>query len=194
MKKLFLFAAMAIFAITANAQHEAGSFTITPKAGVNIASLTSSDDWDVRPGLAIGAEAEYFAKDYFSISAGVLYSQQGNKRKEDGVKYTTKFDYISIPILANTYVTRGLALKVGLQPSFKVNAKAKIKGGEDEAEGKIDDAKSFDLSIPVGLSYEFSKVPIVIDARYNFGLTHVIKDSHSKNSVAQITIGYKFSL
>ena len=42
------------------------------------------------------------------------------------------------------------------------------------------------------LSYEFSNV--VIDGRYNWGLTKVWKDGEAKNSVFQITVGYKFSL
>ena len=54
------------------------------------------------------------------------------------------------------------------------------------------DAKTVDLSIPIGLSYEFSN--FVIDGRYNWGLTKVAKDSDSKNSVFQNTLGYKLPL
>ena len=41
--------------------------------------------------------------------------------------------------------------------------------------------------------------PIVIDARYNLGLTKVIKESEEgykdlKNNVIQLTVGYKFAL
>jgi hypothetical protein len=52
--------------------------------------------------------------------------------------------------------------------------------------------------IPVGVSYQF-KEPIVIDARYQIGLTRLnkytadgVKDS--KNSVFTLTVGYKFGL
>ena len=50
----------------------------------------------------------------------------------------------------------------------------------------------------MGISYEF-KVPIVIDLRYNLGLTKVNKESVSgvkdyKNNVVSLTVGYKFAL
>ena len=52
--------------------------------------------------------------------------------------------------------------------------------------------KKFDLSIPLGLSYEFSD--FVIDARYNLGLTKIAEDMDGKNSVIMLTVGYKISL
>ena len=59
--------------------------------------------------------------------------------------------------------------------------------------GRLEDAvKGFELSIPVGLSYEISD--FVIDARYNFGVTKVLDGDDCKNSVFQFTVGYKFAL
>ena len=54
------------------------------------------------------------------------------------------------------------------------------------------EAKTVDLSIPVGLSYQYEN--FVIDGRYNWGLTKVYDGDDAKNSVFQITVGYKFSL
>ena len=57
------------------------------------------------------------------------------------------------------------------------------------------------FSIPVGISYEYED--FVIDARYNIGLTDVYKKDNvitnlalkgTKNSVIQLTLGYKFDL
>jgi predicted porin len=200
MKKFIASALMLFAASTATfAQHEVGSFTLQPKVGVNIASLTKSDGADPRIGLAAGVEGEYQATDIFSLSAGVIYSQQGNKYDKtvlgQNVKYTNKLDYINIPIMANVYVVKGLAVKLGVQPAFNVNSKG--HGVADtflgKEKGSVDkDAKSFDFSIPVGLSYEYSNV--VLDARYNWGLTKVWDNSDCKNSVFQITLGYKFDL
>ncbi len=53
-------------------------------------------------------------------------------------------------------------------------------------------AKSVDFSIPVGLSYEYNNFQL--DARYKWGLTKVFENSKTKNSVFQITLGYKFDL
>ena len=95
--------------------------------------------------------------------------------------------------MANVYVAKGLAVKLGVQPGFNVNSK--FSGSyAGWAASKDVDAKSVDFSIPVGMSYELPTVPLVIDARYNWGLTKVADWSDSKNSVFQITLGYKFEL
>ena len=192
-----IMAALMLSSVCAMAQHEVGSFTLQPKVGINFANMTNMNKPSMRVGLAAGLEAEYYASDIVSVSLGAIYSMQGCKAKNEYVKETLKLDYINVPILANVYVVPGLAVKLGIQPGFCINKKidVEISTGE-EASGKLskDDVKGFDLSIPVGISYEFANFQL--DARYNFGLTKAInfeKDS-PKNSVIQVTLGYKFQL
>lgn len=192
MKKILLTAVVMLASVASYAQQAVGTFTLQPKIGMNVASLTKCDGCDPRIGLAAGVEAEYQATDIFSVSAGLIYSMQGNKAKAEGVTQTTKLDYINIPILANVYVTKGLAVKLGVQPAFNVSDKVKISGGNTSLTKDNTDAESFDFSIPVGLSYEYSNV--VFDARYNFGVTKVWDGGDPMNSVFQITLGYKFAL
>ncbi len=200
MKKLLLLATIFMASATAFAQHEVGSLTIQPKVGLNIANLTDNDDADPRLGLAFGAEFEYQVTNKFSMSAGALYSMQGTKSSEDvsGVhaKMTAKMDYINIPILANIYVTDGLAVKLGIQPGFNVSSKYKVSAQGVDVSGNLSDMdiniKTLDFSIPIGLSYEIDN--FVIDGRYNIGMTKVTDGADSKNSVFQFTIGYKFNL
>lgn len=192
MKKILLMAVVMLASVASYAQQAVGTFTLQPKIGMNVASLTKCDGCDPRIGLAVGVEAEYQATDIFSVSAGLIYSMQGNKAKEEGVTLTTKLDYINIPILANVYVTKGLAVKLGVQPAFNVSDKQKLSGGKASVEAEDVGAESFDFSIPVGLSYEYNNV--VFDARYNFGVTNIADGGDSKNSVFQFTLGYKFAL
>ena len=192
MKKILLTAVVMLASVASYAQQAVGTFTLQPKIGMNVASLTKCDGCDPRIGLAAGVEAEYQATDIFSVSAGLIYSMQGNKAKEEGVTLTTKLDYINIPILANVYVTKGLAVKLGVQPAFNVSDKQKLSGGKASVEAEDVGAESFDFSIPVGLSYEYNNV--VFDARYNFGVTNIADGGDSKNSVFQFTLGYKFAL
>ena len=194
MKKFLVIAAMVLASATSFAQQAAGSFSVTPKVGLNIASLTDNKDSDPRFGLAAGAEFMYQASDIVGVSFGAIYSMQGCKIKNSDVKYN--LDYINIPILANYYVAKGFAVKAGIQPAFKVSSK--IKDGGESAD--IKGLKSFDLAIPLGLSYEISN--FVIDARYNLSLTKIaddftedgVKYEYGKNQVIQITLGYKFAL
>lgn len=192
MKKILLMAVVMLASVASYAQQAVGTFTLQPKIGMNVASLTKCDGCDPRIGLAAGVEAEYQATDIFSVSAGLIYSMQGNKAKAEGVTQTTKLDYINIPILANVYVTKGLAVKLGVQPAFNVSDKVKLSDGKASVEAEDVVAESFDFSIPVGLSYEFNN--IVLDARYNFGVTNIAEGGDAKNSVFQFTLGYKFAL
>ena len=193
MKKLFLAVVAMMVSATTFAQNEVGQLTIQPKVGVNIANITDADDADPRIGLAAGAEFEYGITDNIGLSAGVLYSMQGAKTTEDGADCTLKLDYLNVPILANFYVAKGFAVKLGVQPGFKLSSKAKFKGSGGSKEVEVEDGvKSVDLSIPVGLSYQYQN--IVFDARYNWGVTKIVDDADSKHSVFQITVGYKFSL
>lgn len=194
MKKMFLTAAMMLASVATFAQNAVGQITIQPKVGLNIANVTDADDADARIGLAAGAEFEYGVTDMIGVSAGLVYSMQGYKISEGNYDTTVKLDYLNVPILANVYVAPGLAVKLGVQPGFKLSSKVKYEGSVGSFEGDSDDdgVKGFDLAIPVGVSYQYQN--IVLDARYNWGVTKVSDDGDSKNSVFQITLGYKFAL
>ena len=224
MKKIMMIAAMMVAAISANAQNEVGQITLKPTVGLNISSVTKTDDSKVRAGFVAGVEAEYGVSENFGISAAVLYSQQGVKGNDEadidledfrdfgidlGVgilsikgKETIKLDYINIPILAQYYPIKGLAVKAGIQPGFCVNKKFKVEGTASvgpnanqsfNEEYKITEGiKSFQFAIPVGISYEYQN--FVLDARYNIYLTKAYKGGDGRNSTFAITLGYKFAL
>lgn len=219
MKKFFVIAAMMVAAVSANAQFEPGTFSIQPKLGGVGSMLSNMSDYEfngikadktANGGGIIGAEAEYQLMNMLSLAAGVNYSMQGTAWEDisflgvdHGVDYKDRkieLGYITVPIVANIYLFRGFAVKTGAQFGFLTNASYKLtkKTGSttvETDEDMKDQFEKFDFSIPVGVSYQF-KVPIVIDARYNIGLTNVVKhsDESYKNQVFQITVGYKFKL
>ena len=189
MKKFMMIVTLAVVTLTASAQHEVGSLTLQPKVGLTLANLTKFTDSKIKAGFQAGVELEYQFAPQMSIAGAAVYSDQGAKG-DNGLK--ENLGYINIPIVFNYYVANGFAIKAGVQPAFLTSAKDKASGNSVDIK---DACNKFDFSIPVGLSYEISNV--VIDARYNFGLTKVYKGSDvikSKNSVIQITLGYKFDL
>lgn len=196
MKRLLLAAALiAASVLGAEAQNAVGQVTFQPRVGVSLADVTKFGDTDIRCGLVAGAEVEYGVSDIFALTGGVFYSMQGAKEKlgtesRETVGATWKLDYINIPVMAQVYVAKGLAVKLGLQPGFKVNSEVKVAALGGQAETDLDGVKGFDLSMPVGLSYEYCRV--VFDFRYNWGLTKLFDNADSKNSVFQLTLGYKF--
>ncbi len=65
---------------------------------------------------------------------------------------------------------------------------------QNGSESIKDACNSFDLSIPVGVSYDITE-NIMVDARYNIGVTDIMKDNEGdpmRNSVFNISVGYKF--
>ena len=226
MKKLFALVALCMATVSASAQSEVGTFTLQPKIGFNVSFLTNAGksylveplggkpmegSRDVKLGFVAGVEGEYQITPMISVAAGLLYSMQGT-RWEDLESQTAYYramskdrmvnlSYLNIPIVANFYVLKGFALKAGVQAGFLLDSKGKetiyddLENREVETSGDIEGIKKFDLSIPLGASYEFNNV--VIDARYNLGLTKVCPgedNKSSKNSVVQVTVGYKFAL
>ena len=199
---------MALIAITlsAQAQHEEGDVTIQPKVGITISNITDGDKSKVN--VAYGVEFERFFTDQVSASLGVMFTNQGCKYdiySADGAGNDSddmKLDiyYGTLPIMANYYVLPGLALKAGIQPAFRVKAKIEYKGEKVDFDNYIDTMfkgegnklNTFDLSIPVGFSYEFKG--ITFDARYNIGVTKLISntDDGIYNKVFIMTLGYKF--
>ena len=78
MKKIFMMAVMAVAALTANAQNEVGQFTLMPKAGINISTITGDILYEKKSkvGFVGGVEAEVLPNGWTKqrISALVLIS------------------------------------------------------------------------------------------------------------------------
>ncbi len=215
MKKLFVMAALVLSSVGAFAQYQGGEFTIQPKVGLN-ATSTTAEKGKFKAGFVGGVEGEYHINKLIGLSAGVLYSQEGAKFEKSDLGLNDdlifKMNYINVPILANFYVANGLAVKAGVQAGFKVSAKAKCGNAEydlNDAQLSISgiktgfDAESVNISIPVGISYEYAN--FCLDARYNIGVSDALKtetkvggvtatNNNSSSQVFQLTLGYKFAL
>lgn len=127
------------------------------------------------------------------------------------VRNKVELGYINLPLTASVYLYKGLAIKTGVQLGILTNAAEMsrfrgdgvIEGSNmdfnmDFSRSMYDVSRKIDISIPVGISYEF-KVPIVVDARYDIGVTrvnkqHVEGENDWKNGVFRLTVGYKFKL
>ena len=195
MKKMMMIVAFVAATVSASAQNinrEVGAFTLQPKVGLTIGSFSGEYitvggkvDTKKRVGFTAGLEGEIYATNWLGIALGLNYAQQGWKFGDVKCKY----DYLNVPLVADFYVARGLALKTGVQLGFLMNAKW------DDLNVK-DDCNKTNFSIPIGISYEFSNV--VLDLRYNVALSKVNKNATDnykyRSDLVQFTIGYKFEL
>ena len=208
MKKILMIAALMVATVSAKAQFEPGTFSLQPKVGFELTSI-SGDGSKFKPGFTAGLEGQYQINNWFGLSAGVHYAMGGCKIKETDAKFN--MNYVNIPVMAKFYVTKGLSLNAGLQLGFLTSAKlsdVQLLGGKDDIDIK-EICNKTDFSIPLSIAYEFTN-GLSFEARYNVGLTNfykkdvinVIEDydgvrvrsEDNKNSAFMITVGYKFSL
>lgn len=196
MKKIILSTVAILTFGFVNAQ-EKEDMSFGVKGGLNISTITNVNDVGVSSssliGFHVGVFGEFMVSDKFAIQPELLYSAQGIKLDIDGDKGDLKLDYINIPVMAKYYVAEAFSLEFGPQIGFLVSAKAKSGGVSEDVK---DQFKSTDVSLGFGANYNFAE-KFMLGARYNLGLTRLQKDlfpgeSESKNSVFQISLGYKF--
>lgn len=218
MKKFILLAGMMLACVTGFAQMQPGLFSITPKMGVNIASMTSSGKANSRIAIAAGLDFEYQINRQFSFGLGTIYSQQGVSDDP----WTLMTDYLNLPFTINYYPVRGLGLYVGLEPGIKLRGKAEYSYGtrsgvvelkntaeitemlrDENPEKFVYDgifahenlgAKRGVLSLPIGVNYEFDHC--VFGIKYNIGLGPAVTGSgvSCSHNVFQISLGYRFNV
>ena len=137
-----------VLPMAVSAQNPKGRFSVTPMAGINVTGLSGGtvDMYKNKVRMTAGAEAEYAVNDWFGLSLGAYYSQQGanidmystgTTIDAEGVEFDTAIeiegkihcDYMNFPLLANIYIPqmKGLAIKIGMQMGVLVNDIIKVK-------------------------------------------------------------------
>ena len=185
MKNVLLSTIVAIFGFTTLLSAQDVDFGL--KAGLNISNFTGGDaDRNSLIGFHIGGIAEVKLNDKFSIQPELLYSQQGSEANDE-VK--VKVDYLAIPVMAKYYLSEKFSVEVGPQMSFLINDKAEYNDSSiPDAET---DAASFDFGLNAGVGFNITD-NLFAQARYNYGITTVVENPDIKNSVFQLSLGYKF--
>lgn len=206
MKRIFVLAVISMMMMTVQAQKEVGTFTVYPRFGVNISKFSgqkiyidASDNYvkeKYKLGLSAGAELWYQFHNNLAFSAGLIESGQGTKTGDIDLEYTNNdketYSYsvntqvLNIPLLLHVFVAPGLSFEAGVQPGFLLSAKSKENGTVNDVKSMM---KTFDLSIPIGISYEYMNLQL--DLRYNHGLTSLgdfFDKGHNRSIV--LTLGY----
>ena len=116
--------------------------------------------------------------------------------------------YLQVPVMLNLYVADGLAFKAGVEMGYLLHSKAQsvmtdgiidsdnnyvVKTTKRQSAKNTDIYRRFDLSIPMGASYEY--MHFVLDLRYHLGLANLSKvEKNMHSSVVTFTLGYQFEL
>jgi len=183
MKKLTILSLMLLASTMSFSQ----SFSLGPKAGVNISNYTGGDiDSDALVGYHLGAVLNYGFGDVFSIQPEVLFSTQGAKVSNGGAKNDFKISYVTVPIMLKFKTNGGFYFEAGPQAGFRTSS--------DLGDQSINNfAKNLDISLGAGIGFQ-SKIGLGVGARYVAGLTKVGNFSGQninpdfRNSVIQASI------
>ena len=206
MKRTIVLAIISMMMMAVQAQKEVGTFTVYPRFGVNFSKFSgqkiyidTSDNYvkeKYKFGLSAGAELWYQFHYSLALSAGFIESNQGSKTEDINLEstnnvnetysYSVNTQVLNIPLLLHVFVAPGLSFEAGVQPGFLLSAKSKENGEKNDVKSLM---KTFDLSIPIGISYEYMNIQL--DLRYNHGLTSLgdfFDKGHNRSFV--LTLGY----
>ncbi len=206
MKRTIVLAVISMMMMAVQAQKEVGTFTVYPRFGVNFSKFSgqkiyidASDNYvkeKYKFGLSAGAELWYQFHYSLALSAGIIESNQGTKTEDINLEstnnaketysYSVNTQVLNIPLLLHVFVAPGLSFEAGVQPGFLLSAKSKENDEKNDVKSLM---KTFDLSIPIGISYEYANIQL--DLRYNHGLTSLgdfFDKGHNRSIV--LTLGY----
>jgi len=201
MKKLLLIALLSVFTVlTVNAQQ----LSYGVKAGANSSTMNAEDD-KALTGFNGGIFGQLRIAD-FAVQPEVLLSMQGAKYSYNTVwddmriRLTGKVSttYLSVPLMLQYYIIRGLAVEAGPQLGFLLSAKD--KPDEWQSRDIKSGMKRTDFALNVGASYQLPAMPLGVYARYSLGLTNIYDDGHGgvfenssgKNRMVQFGLFVRF--
>lgn len=193
MKKLIFAFAVVLFSAAGT---QAQTTKIGLKAGatgsnINISGIEDEGSPDMKIGFYAGILSDIGISESFSVAPELFYSQMGAKESEDGDKSKLDLGYINLPVLLK-YKTLGLSVFLGPQISYLISAKSKFNS---ETEDVKDGYDKTDISGVIGAGYTLMN-GFGFDARYQVGLTDIIKESGEgklKNNAIMVGIHYYFS-
>lgn len=149
-----------------------------------------------RPGLLFGPHASVFLNERIVVKSGLLLSQEGvwfgdeniDRVPKDDIHALTA-DYLSIPILAKYYMTRGFHVQAGPRLSYLLVSKAKINGREVRNLKDLGVIKNIDAGILTGLGYEFNST-FTIGINFDFSFVDLVKDRSAFAGYVENEVGW----
>lgn len=192
---------MLFVSVSSNAQVK----SVGLRVGVNLASVSSSDDAfesDNITGLDIAIPVEIGVSDAFSIQPELHFVQKGWEATILGVETLSKVNYLEVPILARVnvgldalklYGVAGPSLGYAMGGSISVTA---LGNTITEDYTFSDEEVRIDVGAVIGVGAEVEVGPgaAVLDARYNYDVNDDGSDFNFKNRGIGLTLGYVIKL
>ena len=172
---------------------QAGQNSSSPKGlklGFNFAnvSIENFDGTSTNTGFTLGGFFNYTMGNIL-LQPEILFSQKGYEFNTSFSNQTVNITYLEIPVLAKISLPfSGLnpSLLIGPALGIKLSATLERNGQSSDLEG----LKSMDLGIIFGIDGKLGNLPMILDIRYNLGLTSIADGGSLKNRVFSIMLGY----
>jgi hypothetical protein len=175
-------------------------WSIGGEIGVNFSKYgMDATDNDFNSGVVGGLFLTYSIVNTFGITTKVLYSEKGSAQ---GTSEQT-LKYIEVPIIGRFFLNKEGKFRpnIFLGPSFGFlrGVTNQIGSNDPVKVSNFDVAyNTFDLGVTGGLGLNYEIIPetrILIDARYNHGLTDITKATGKiNNQTFGITAGISFGI
>lgn len=145
-------------------------------------------------GVNIGAHADFYLSDRWSVRSGAFYQTMGAKLDQAKDKLT----YLTVPLNMNWHFggNRGWNLNFGPSFGFLLDSKSVFN---DQTSGTSVPINTFQLGLSLGLGYKFKvseNLSLMIDYQETAGITRAYDDVvlDIRNSYSSFNVGAVFSL
>ena len=168
------------------------------KGGLTLGKVSTDDvpssvDRKFRMGFAFGGMMVMPLNENMELQTELMYVMKGEKFEEGSFDMEIKMDVLEVPVLLKYKFAENMAAYGGISLDYIVSAKVEEEGYElDLLEEDL--VKTFGMGLSFGAQYMMDK--IIIDARYDLGLTNMVEDDfmteEAKFNTIYLTVGYLF--
>jgi hypothetical protein len=184
------YTAMMTTAILISGSVHAQHVNIGIKGGLNVFNIHNDNGvkYDAKTGLHLGLLGHIHLDKEWAVQPEIVYSSQGAKYNFANSETRVNLDYINVPVLLQYMFDNGFRFEAGPQVGFLINAKT---GNKIDV---IDNYKSIDFGLGLGIGYIKPSTGLGIDARYNLGLSDITENNSVKstNRGFQLGVFYQF--
>jgi opacity protein-like surface antigen len=177
-------------------EREANDFEISGMVGYSAADFygENASFFGNLSGINIGAHADFYLSDRWSIRSGAFYQTMGAKIDRAKEKLT----YLTVPVNMNWHFggNRGWNLNFGPSFGFLLDSKSVFN---NQISGTTLPVNTFQLGLSLGLGYKFKvsdNLSLMIDYQETAGITKVYDDVvlDLRNSYSSFNVGAVFLL
>lgn len=181
------------------------NFSIGPRAGINFATLTNTDNKEANIGLVAGITSTYSINTRTGLTFDALYSQEGVQTNSSPT-FQTDLDYLRLALAFDLFFLEqenSFRPKIYVGPTlgFLLSAETGLEDNDNGTDVK-DNFKNTDFGLVVGLGFNYrlgNNTWLNVDGRFLPGLTDIIENKPSgadaiHNQNFQFSVGIAFGL